>query len=101
MSEVTQVTGQARPPPREEHSTLWVPEQRTWALSPKHSAPTLLVLHLQPLLPLGLRMLSVTVAGPSRLAWIGAGGVTAWGSNFTQSDFTPQQFLTAFFSIFT
>lgn len=101
MREVTQVTGQARPPPREEHSTLWVPEQRTWALSPKHSAPTLLVLlHLQPLLPLGLRMLSVTVAGPCRLAWIGAGGVTAWGSNFTQSDFTPQQFLTAVFSIF-
>lgn len=42
-----------------------------------------------------MAMLSVTVAGPRRLAWIGADGVTAWGTSFTQSDFTPQQFLTA------
>lgn len=71
---------------REEHSTLWVPEHRTWTLSPKHSAPApLVLLHLQPILQLGLMMvmLSVTMAGPCRLAWIEADGVTAWGSNFT------------------
>lgn len=69
------------------------------ALSPSPAG----LLHLQPILPLGpmMVMLSVTVAGPCRLAWIGAGGVTAWGRNFTQRDFTPQQFLTAVFSIFS
>lgn len=45
MSEVTQVTGQARPPPREEHSTLWVPEQKTWALSPNPAGPPTLAAH--------------------------------------------------------
>lgn len=101
-SEVTSGHRAGETPSREEHSTLQVPEQRTWALSLKHSAPApLVLLHLQPILQLGLMMvmLSVTVAGPCRLGWIGADDVTAWGSNFTQSDFTPQQFLKAVFSI--
>lgn len=98
-NEVTPGHRAGQTPPREEHSTLWVPEQRTWALSPSPAG----LLHLQPILPLGLMMvvLSVTVSGPYRLAWIGADGVTAWGSNFTQSDFTPQQFLRVVFSIFS
>lgn len=103
-SEVTSGHRAGKTPSREEHSTLWIPEQGTWALSLKHSAPApLVLLYLQPILQMGLMMvmLSVTVAGPCGLAWIGADDVTAWESHFTQSDFTPQQFLTAVFSIFS
>lgn len=93
------VTRQARP-----HLGRSTPHFGLQSREPGHSIPApLVLLHLQPDLQLEVLMvmLSVTAAGPCRLAWVGADGVTAWGSNFTQSDFTPQSFLTAVSSIFS